>query len=382
MLPHLLYRSLLNRPGRAILVVIAITMGVSLGAAMLNLFLEVGGNSSRELRAYGANVLLVPREDGSGSAANGLFGLQGYIPQDQLGALKDQDIACCLEGYAPFLYTVVSVNGQETVLAGTRLDDAGKISPWWKIEGEAPAPEDKSAAILGTSLARRLNLGPGDAISLEVAGARRDLNITGTLTTGGSEDNQVLVELDLAQSLSSLSRKVSAAQVSVITENRSAEEMAAILGERIPAAQAKTVRQVTQAEENLVAKINLLMGLVTGLIIIVSGLTVGASLTNAVIERRRDIGLMKSLGAEGRRIAAIILVEVGILGVTAGVAGYLLGLAIARVIGFTVFDAAVSPHLLVMPAALLAALAIAFLSALLPVRQALSVEPAVILRGE
>lgn len=377
---RLLTRSLRHRPARALLLLAAMTMAVSLGAALLNLSLEVGKSSSRELSAYGANILLVP-EESSALPGDGLPGLKNHLPQERLAALKKPELACCLEGYAPFLYSIVSVDGRQVAMAGTPIESARAISPWWQIEGSAPRP-GQSEALLGAELAGSLGLKPGDSFTIEAAGRVVELKVAGILSTGGSEDSQVVTELDLAQSLMGLPGQVSLVQISARTGTRTVDETVAVLEGEVPGARAKTLEQVARAGENLLERINLLMALVSGLVLIVSGLTVSASLTNAIIERRRDIGLMRSLGATGSSIAAIFLTEVLVLGAAAGLCGYLLGLAIAQLVGLSVFGTTVAASPLALPATLIAALALALLSALIPVRRALAVKPAVTLRGE
>lgn len=380
MLTRLIYKSIRNRPGRAVLVIIAVVVGVSLEASLINLTMAVEGNSSEELRAYGANVVMLPKNGSSLALDEPVLQPGQYIPERQLAALADPGLA--IAGQAPFLYDLAEIGGNEVVMAGTRFEDAREISPWWQIEGAVPVRGDRENAVLGMELAERLGLAPGDHISLAVAGGSRELLVSGILSTGTSEDNQVLLDLDLAQEITGRPGQLSLVQVSVMTETIPARETAAALEQRMPAAIAKTVDQVVEAEKNVLDKIKLLMGLVTVLILFVSGLTVSASMTNAVLERRRDIGLMRSLGAGGKSIAVIIVGEILVLGLAAGLAGYLLGLLISQLIGMNVFDTTIPPHPLAIPASLITALLLSFLAALAPVGRALRIEPVIILRGE
>lgn len=366
------------------LIVLTLVMGLSLEAALLSLALDIGQKSEQELKAFGSNILLLPKDDqpDPGSGAETLQGNQGYIPEAQLTALDGSPL--WLEGYAPFLYSLATVNGTQAVISGTVFDQALKINPWWKITGEIPA-SGGNVAVVGSELASSLNLRPGDLITIngEGEGGKENLMVTGILSSGGSEDNQVIMDLEQAQSMSGLADKVSVIQISVpASDNLSLDQFSTSLEERIPGARAKTVRQVAEASQNLLSKIKLLMGLVTLLIVFISGLTVSASLANAVIERRREIGLMKSLGAEGRGIAVIILGESLSLGFLAGPAGCLLGLVLAQAVGLSVFETTVSFHLPVIPVVMASAALLAFVASLMPVRRALSIEPAVILRGE
>ena len=387
MFSRLILKSLRQRPGRALLIVLTLIMGLSLEGALISLSLDIGQKSEKELKAFGSNILLLPRDTvdqggAAGAAANDVSPeSQGYIPEGQLSALETAgDIP--LDGYVPFLYSLVEVNGRRAVVSGTNFDQAISINPWWHVSGEVPA-DGSGGVILGEELAQKLNLTAGDSVSIKQAGKMQTLKVLGTLSTGGSEDNQVVMDLAQAQSLSGLAGKVSVVQVSVPAgESEKFDQIAASLENLVPGAKAKTVLQVADAGQNLLGKVSMLMGLVTALIVFISGLTVSASLANAVIERRQEIGLMKSLGAGGRSIAAIILTEALALSAVAGPAGYLLGLALAQVVGLSVFDTAVAFHLPVIPVVIVSAGLLALAASLMPVRRALSIEPAVILRGE
>jgi putative ABC transport system permease protein len=131
------------------------------------------------------------------------------------------------------------------------------------------------------------------------------------------------------------------------------------------------------------------LGMVQGLMLMVtlvalfaSALGVMTTMTSSVIERRKEIGLMKAVGAERRKIVALFLSEAAIIGALGGAAGFVAGLVLAQVIGISVFATPIGLHALVLPAVMGLAVAVALLASLLPVRRAMGVEPAVVLRGE
>lgn len=381
MFPRLVLKSLRRRPGRAFLIILTLVMGLSLETALLSIALDMDQKSEQELKAFGSNILLLPGESADAALSVISPEAQGYIPEAQLADLGGS-AAFPLEGYAPFLYSLADIDGRQVVVSGTVFDQALMINPWWSVNGDIP-PKGGQGVILGAELAGKLGLNAGDPVTIRQNGRLEILRVTGTLLTGGSEDNQVLMDMELAQSLTGLEERVSAVQVSVPAgEIQNLDDFAASLEERLPGARAKTVRQVAEAGQNLLGKVNMLMGLVTALIILISCLTVSASLANAVIERRREIGLMKSLGAEGWRIASIILGEALALSAVAIPAGFLLGLALAQAVGLSVFDTAVSFHPSVVPVVIISAGLLALTASLMPVRRALSIEPAIILRGE
>jgi putative ABC transport system permease protein len=105
-------------------------------------------------------------------------------------------------------------------------------------------------------------------------------------------------------------------------------------------------------------------------------------MTTSVIERQKEIGLMKSVGAEDKKIVALFLSEAAIIGAIGGILGYIIGNILAQIIGMSVFSTSITPRLEVLPIALGLSIGISLLASALPVRRAMKVEPAIVLRGE
>jgi ABC-type antimicrobial peptide transport system permease subunit len=101
----------------------------------------------------------------------------------------------------------------------------------------------------------------------------------------------------------------------------------------------------TSAPENLIASVQRYLRVVE---IVLSGIGVIAlaiatmGITNALLaavrERRREIGVLKAIGARDRDVLRLFLVEAGVLGVAGGVLGTLLGLGLASLVGVVVND--------------------------------------------
>jgi putative ABC transport system permease protein len=118
------------------------------------------------------------------------------------------------------------------------------------------------------------------------------------------------------------------------------------------------------------------------LIALTVGVSVLATLSASVLERRRDFALMKALGGSQLHLLALFLFEALILALAGVVAGYILGSISALAISELNFHTATLPRLTVIPLVLLLNLLIATLAALFPARVLRSLEPAALLKGE
>jgi putative ABC transport system permease protein len=371
--------SLRYQRGRLAIATLAVLLGASLISALVNLSFNVSSQAGRELRAYGANLVLLPKGESVTEATSilGATTAERGIPEADLTTL---DSVREVVGYAPYLYLVADIGGQPVVVGGTQFNRARAVSPWWQVKGQWPVrPEE---GLVGASVARALGLAPGDQVTLAYGEATHMLTVAGVLQTGGPEDSQVLVPLKLAQTLSGQPGEVSMVQVSVLAGQRTVEEVAADIEARLPDVDARALRQFAQAEAEVLRRIRRLMALVAALVLAVAALTVGSTLITAVLERRAEIGLMKALGASDRRVAAFFLAEALSMGIAGGLLGYVAGLGMAAFIGQQVFQATLSPTPLGLPVTLGVATGVVLLASLWPVRQALAVDPATTLRGE
>ncbi|MHA2202676.1 MAG: ABC transporter permease, partial [Candidatus Hodarchaeales archaeon] len=100
-----------------------------------------------------------------------------------------------------------------------------------------------------------------------------------------------------------------------------------------------------------------------------------------VLERYTEIGLIKSIGAENRKIAALFFAESCIIGFLGGVLGFIFGIFGAQFVGLLVFNSLVTPQLMVLPVILGISVGVSLLASLLPVRRAIGIEPVLVLRG-
>lgn len=374
--------SLQRQRRRLVVAVLAMILGSALISGLFNLSGDIGGQVGRELRVYGANLIILPRTStakiGSGAMAFGEVADRSSLSEVDLAGVSQVE---GIVGIVSFLYGVVETEGQAALLAGADLQTAQIVLPWWQVQGDWPSAEDEVLA--GMRAAEVLKLGIGDRITLQSGKQQRVVEISGILQTGGPEDDQFVSSLRFAQELTGQAQKVSLAMVSALASRRSLDQTAQEVATRLPeGAQVRALAQFARAEKTVLNKVRLLIGLVAGLVLITSALTVSGTFNIVVEERRTEIGLMKAMGAQNRRVAGLFLFEAAVIGLAGGLIGYFFGLALAIIVGRTVFASVIVPTPLGFPGTALIALAIAFLACILPVRRGLAVDPVKTLRGD
>jgi len=385
MFGRLLLQLLRGSRGRLAVALIAIVSGAAVISALLNLDLDVGSKLTQEFRTLGANVVIAPRQpQGSAprktdeAAAPGAPGLMDEnAVVEQLKSVKTAQIVA-----APYLYVIARAEKTPVVLAGTWLDEAQRLSPAWKIEGNRiDSRDDPGHALVGRNVARELHLKPGGGIALDYMGRTAKLAVAGIVDSGDAEDNQVFVNLRVAQKLSNLNRQIGLVQLNVGGGSKNVADAAAKLVAALPEYDVHLIRQVTATEGALLGRLQLMIFSMVALILVLSSLCVLATMAALAIERREDVGLMKALGGSISRVVGLFLAEVGVLGAVGGAIGCIAGMPLTRWMGHRVFEATISMRWEIIPLTIALMVAVALAGAS-PLRMLGKVKPAAIFRGE
>ncbi len=397
-------------------------LGVGVATAMIAVATDIGDKISRELRTYGANLIVTPQEDTLDVEIGGV-NLKppsdgAYLNEEDLPKIKGMFWRNNIVGFAPMLPVIVTVSdenklgenkltllgtyfarhvvfGKQDLVTGVRT-----THPWWKVLGEWP-DDTSEDVLLGEHLAARLNRAPGQEV--EVAGQPR--RIAGILSTGGAEDDQIIAPLGLAQQILGKPGAVRRIYVSAVTKSEDdfarrdpksmspamydrwycspyAQSIAFQLQEAIPHSHAEQIRQVAQNEGTVLSRIQGLMLLITLAALLASALAVSASMATSVIERRSEVGLMKALGAGNLAVAVLFFAEATLMALLAGALGFAGGALLARQIGHSIFASQITVQPVLLPVILTIAVLVTFVGSAAAIRRAVKFDPVYALRGD
>ena len=146
--------------------------------------------------------------------------------------------------------------------------------------------------------------------------------IATVLTTGASEDDQVFLPLAALQSFLGMRGKVTLVELSIPGETRDVESAVHRLAGLLPGLEVRPIRQIVYSEGKVLGTIRWLLLSLTILILVIIALCVMATMTAIVLERRKDIGVMKALGAADALLMRLFMTEGAGLGLVGGVLGY------------------------------------------------------------
>src|SRR5215467_10879393 len=417
-----------RRPRRKFLTAAALSLGMAVATAALSVSLDVGDKLAKEFRSLGANLVVTPEADSLPLEIGGVdyrpAQAGAYLPETDLPKIKMVFWHNNIMALAPMLEVEAQVSPGPTatahraVLVGTWADHGlplkdgsafptgiAKTNPWWKTEGRWFS-DDANACVVGIRFAEENGVKIGDTVNVSADGQNSmTLLATGLLTSGGPEDDAVVVPLGIAQKLAARPGLYRKLYVSALTKPEDdfarrdpktmnpdelerwscspyVSSIAYSIRQVLPGSDVRVIHRVADGEGKILTRVRTLLWLVTFASLLAAALAVGASSAASVIERRVEIGLMKALGAGSATVGFLLVAEQLLLAFVGGCIGYALGLLLARFLGTKIFGVPPEPSLLVLGVVLALAGTVTLLGSALPLHRAANYNPAPILRGE
>jgi putative ABC transport system permease protein len=427
-----------RRPRHKLLTGAALALGMGVATAALSVALDVGDRLAKEFRSLGANLVVTPKADSLPLEIGGVdyrpVNAGAYLPEADLPKLKTIFWHNNIVGFAPILETQAEYldtrkaetdpsryakvqligtwsNHKVTVPDGSSFSTGiDKTNPWWNVQGRWFS-EGQRECVIGAAFAKRWGIKVNDKVLLNVADPSKMVQlftpyvVTGMLFTGSSEDEAIVMPLTNVQQLAHLDGVYRRLYVSALTKPEDAfarkdpktmtpvefdrwyctpyiSAIALQISEELPGTDVRVIRRVAEGEGQILARVRMLLWLVTAAAMLAAALAVGASSAASVIERQVEIGLMKALGAGSGTVGFLLAAEQLLLAFVGGGVGYALGIVLARLLGEKIFGAAPEPTLLVFFVVIGLAALVTLLGSAIPLRRASRIEPAPILRGE
>lgn len=416
---------------RTLLLLLVFTLGVVSIVSLNFVSSVVGEGLEKKLVSFGANILVSPKSEkltvsyGGFALGDMLFDVTYLDEKDVVAKINGIALRKNVSVIAPKLVVMDRVQGMAVAIVGVRFEQEKLLKGYWLAEqgvlpGEAPAeaaaklsakaaadaehqamPESKGAApahtaapapgapqavsgpkgphesavLAGSAAAAKLGLKLGDTVPL----GHGRLVVTGILApTGNEDDNVLLADLGFVQKATDRPGKANFVEVAALCSACPIEDIVSQLGAALPGVEIKALRNVVEQRMYSVLFVKKLI-LSVSLVILLTGCSmVGISMLSAVNERKKEIGILRSLGFSRRAVFSIFFAEAASIGLLAGLAGYLAGYLVSFRI-LAVLELAEGAHLAFEPLHLGAtALTLALLTSLaslVPAWKAAAIEP-------
>lgn len=418
MFGRLLWRSLRSRRGRVTLALLAVSLGAGVAITLATLALQVGDDVALALRAAGPNFLLQPQ---GVTWAPDVGGIDVRAARATL-SLSDSAVTTLKRSFwrhnilaaAPELAIGARFDSIEATLVGTwfmkdlETDDGrwrtglAALHPTWRVEGRWPEAGSREIA-LGRDLAARLGAAPGSRLSATLAGRPETLTVAGVVSVGGPEDAHGWIDLALAQRLGARGRQIDRVWLSALlrpgpeapppdpkVDPRGYElymctayptVVAADLAGLFPGVEVLPATERIAGEAHIVTRLTLLMVLLALAALAASTLGLLSTTTATVAERATELALLRAVGASPQQLASLLLGETVLVSLAGGALGWVIGSLAAALLRGGGFTGAGAFHALLLPLSLTIGLGVGLAGTLVPLRVALRLDPARVLRG-
>jgi putative ABC transport system permease protein len=380
---RVLRRSVFANRGRLFVILLALGAGAAITAALLNLQVDAKRRLTSEFRAFGPNVLVLPKN----APVSGSRTLPESIVHSVPVSLPSGTVVV-----ESFLYFVAAVSAPDSgkslsaVVAGTNPLAvlrvlASSATPLVGAQMPSSRPATGDECVVGTNVARQLNAQQDDRLIFTIGDRREACQAASFRQIGGPEDDRVEIGLRTAQRLTNLAGRISALELIVPGKPSEIQTYITDLQRELPDVDVRPIRQFTDAQAKIYGRISGVLNFTIGTVLVLTALCVMAAMTNVAMERKNDVGLMKAIGGSVRRVLRLFLAEAALLGLAGGLIGAAIGIVLSIGLGKAVFGVAAQPRLIVYPISVALTVIVAILAAY-PLRRLVNIRPASVFRGE
>ncbi|HWZ97668.1 MAG TPA: FtsX-like permease family protein [Candidatus Dormibacteraeota bacterium] len=384
---HSMFRRLVRRllfanRGRLFVVLLALSAGAAVSAALLNLQTDAKRRINSEFRAFGSNVLILPKSSLSSADATFSESTAKEIPENSPGGRVTVSSAVYVaasvslsQSGKPLSGIVAGIRPLAYLVARVVPPGADPTTPSQLNLPQGPV------CISGQRIAARLGAEQNASLVITNGDRSESCTVVSLSRTGGPEDDRLEIDLHQAQRLADLPGHISAINLYVPGTPQQKADYVASLQKQFPDLDVRPLRQFTEAQAKIYSRISGLLTAATAIILVLTALCVMAAMTNIAAERKQDVGMMKAIGGSARGILNLFLTEAILLGLIGGLIGAAAGIALSMALGKAVFGVAALPRLIVYPISVALTVIVAILGAY-PLRRLANVRPATIFRGE
>lgn len=364
--------SILRRRSRMLIALLAVAIGSTILSGLVTIYYDVPRQMGKEFRSYGANMML-SSQDAENIPLENLEKVLEIIPKESL------------VGMTSYRYETVRLNKLPFMIGGLDFDSVKKTRPYWGIKGRFP--ENNEEILLGQTVSQTIAVKEGEKVELTAVTPlgkeiKKNFTVSGILETGGSEEDCIFICINSLEELMENKGSFDVAECSVSLSGEELTSLCNKINSEITDINARLVKQITRSEGTVLTKLQALVWIVTLVVLVLTMVCVATTMMAVVTERRKEIGLKKSLGASNSSIVKDFLGEGLVLGGLGGIIGVILGFIFAQYVSINVFKRPIQFQPLIVPVTILVSIGVTGLACLLPVKSATDVDPALVLKGE
>lgn len=389
------FDSIKERKLRSALSVLGIVIGVAAVIALVSIGQGTNAAVTQALGSLGANTIFVTGGGGGGGGFGPTSTGQSLTKKDisDIESVKGVDVAVGIFVKSlPVTYKdetkVLSFYGVDSKEAGKFFED---LSIAQIDQGRFFKSGEKGVVVIGHSIAAKsfdTSLNVNDKLEVN----SKKITIVGiTKETGSTSTDSIIIapEEDIRDAAEKDQYTIIFVRVNDPdkiddTASNIQKKMDDVHGKKVISVY--TTKQLTEQIGTVTNLLSLVLGGIAGIALLVAGIGIANTMYMSIMERTREIGIMKAIGASNKNILEVFLMEAALIGFIGGLIGGILGVLISNVIGIVLsnyglgFGTEVTPELFAL--GIVFSTVIGTLFGYLPARKAAKMNPIEALRYE
>jgi len=325
--------NLRRRKGKVFFLILGLTIGITTVVTLISVTRMMNEDISKKLDEFGANILIIPRSDDlslsyGGMNVGGVSIDAQTLKNSDIPKIRQIEVRENVSIVSPKLIGVVEIEGRKVPLMGIQFGEELRLKKWWKIHGAEPRNRDE--VLLGNEVAVRFFKSTGDTLSIN----GNVVKIAGVLDETGSQDDFLIFsDLIFVQEAMKKLGILSLIEVSAFCNTCPIEEIVKQISQKLPHAKVTAIKQTLQTKMEALDHFKKFSVGISIIVLLIGSLIVFTNMMASVNERKREIGIFRAIGFRRSHVIRIIFLEALIVGVIAGIVGYVFGLGFSQIIG-------------------------------------------------
>jgi putative ABC transport system permease protein len=325
----LVSNNLSRRKGRAIVSSIGLILAIAVIVSTFTVSAAMQAQVGNEIDKYGPNIVVTPNSQSINVPYGSIMVGNTTIPENATDKIFTIPNRININVLSPKLYNQIQYKDSTILVVGVIPDKELIIKKWWNITGSLPR-NDTNELLLGSALKTSIDLQEDDSMQI----GNSSFIVTGTLDkTGSVDDFSIFMPLHTAQSLFGYEGQVSEIDVGALCNNCPVEVIAQQITDAVPDVKAVPIKQAVETRMQATQQTANFSLLLASIILVVGVASIMNTMLASVHERKKEIGVLMSLGASNIQLYKLFLSESAILGLVGGIVGALVGLLASLLIG-------------------------------------------------
>jgi len=319
-------RNLKRKLPRTLIMLVVFTIGILSMVAINRVSRVVGDGLEKKLNQFGANILVYPVTDNlhlsyGGFELGSLSYEVRYLSESKVeGAIRNIELSKNISAIAPKLVAPEKVGGTPVMVVGVNWGEEMKIKEHWMLHGAVP--DGPSSLLAGGSVAESLGLKHGSSVTI----GKSKFSVSGVIgKTGSEDDNVIFMDIHQLQRITDKKGLVNFVEVSALCSACPIEDIVKQISGGLPGVDIRTVQSQVMQRMSAVGFVTRLAGAVSLVIIFTASFMIALFMIASVNERKREIGVLRSLGYSRLSVFTVFCFEALMIGSAAGVLGYVSG---------------------------------------------------------